>query len=183
VITCLSRTSSASGWSLIPLNPRWFTPAEAITVRFMFFEPVPAGEVTATEGFRLPERPLWSGPPPLETGAVLAVEQTVARSPNVVLRLPTIRAFRTGCMLDVEVASRQGGLSEDDWWDLHSSAHVRSHQVRGGAALPRKLLRLGVRYAFPARPRHRADHHRTRRRSHRGRRQPVGLLLARDRAR
>lgn len=75
----------------------------------MFFEPLPAGEVTATGGFHLPERPLWSGPPALETGAILAVEQTVARSPNVVLRVPTIRAFRTGCMLDVEVVSRQGG--------------------------------------------------------------------------
>ncbi len=42
---------------------------------------------------------------------------------------------------------RQGGLSEDDWWDLHSSTHLRSHQLRGDAALPRKLLRLGVRYA------------------------------------
>jgi hypothetical protein len=39
------------------------------------------------------------------------------------------------------------GLSEDDWWDLHSSAHIRSHELRGGAPLPRKLLRLGVRYA------------------------------------
>ena len=113
----------------------------------MFFEPLPAGEVTATGGFRLPERPLWSGPPALETGAIVAVEQTVARSPNVVLRVPTIRAFRTGCMIDVEVASRQDGLSEDDWWDLHSSAHIRSHHLRGGAPLPRKLLRLGVRYA------------------------------------
>jgi hypothetical protein len=113
----------------------------------MFFEPLPAGEVTATGGFHLPERPLWSGPPALETGAILAVEQTVARSPNVVLRVPTIRAFRAGCMLDVEVVSRQGGLSEDDWWDLHTSVHIRSHELRGGAPLPRKLLRLGVRYA------------------------------------
>lgn len=95
----------------------------------------------------MPERPLWSGPPALETGAILAVEQTVARSPNVVLRVPTIRAFRTGCMLDVEVVSRQAGLSEDDWWDLHSSAHIRSLELRGGVPLPRKLLRLGVRYA------------------------------------
>ncbi|MGH3295446.1 MAG: hypothetical protein ACRDP7_26985 [Trebonia sp.] len=113
----------------------------------MFFEPVPAGEVSATGGFRLPDRPLWSGPPALETGAVLPVEKTLARNPNVVLRLPTIRVFRTGCMLDVEVVSRQGELSEDDWWDLHSSAHIRSHTVRGGGPLPRKLLRLGVRYA------------------------------------
>ena len=65
----------------------------------------------------------------------------------MVLQVPTIRAFRTGCMLDVEVVSRQGGLAEDDWWDLHSSAQFRSHELRGGAPLPRKPLRLGVRYA------------------------------------
>jgi hypothetical protein len=39
----------------------------------MFFEPLPTGEVTAAGGFHLPERPLWSGPPELETGAILAV--------------------------------------------------------------------------------------------------------------
>jgi hypothetical protein len=113
----------------------------------MFFEPLPERETTTTGGFRLPDRPLWSGPPSLETGAVLPVEQTLARSPNVVLRLPTIRAFHTGCMLNVEAVSRQGELSEDDWWDLHTSVHIRSHNLRGGAPLPRKLLRLGVRYA------------------------------------
>jgi hypothetical protein len=94
----------------------------------------------------LPERPPWPGPSALETGAVLAVEQTVARSPIVVVRVPTIRAFRTGCMLDVEIVSRQDGLSEDGWWDLHLSAHV-VYRLRGGASLPRRLLRLGVRYA------------------------------------
>jgi hypothetical protein len=111
----------------------------------MFFEPLPAGEQTA--GPLLPELPPWSGPPVLETGAVLAVEQTVARSQNVVLRLPTIRAFRTGCMLDVEVVSRQRGLSEDDWWDLRAFSFGRQLALRGGGPLPRKLLRLGVRYA------------------------------------
>src|ERR1700691_6349522 len=111
----------------------------------MFFEPLPAGEEPAPR--RLPERSPWSGPPPLETGAVLAVERIVARSANVVVRVPVIRAFRPGCMLDVEVVSRQGTLSDDDWWDLHRSVHrglvisPRSNQ------LPDKLLRLGVRYA------------------------------------
>lgn len=111
----------------------------------MFFEPLPAGEERAAA--RLPEHPPWSGPPALETGAVLAVEQTVARSANVVIRLPTIRAFRSGCMLDVEVVSRQGGLSEDDWWDLHTSSHGGFYRSLGGGQLPRRLLRLGVRYA------------------------------------
>jgi hypothetical protein len=113
----------------------------------MFFEPVPGEEETVAA--RLPESPPWSLPPALETGAVLAVERTVARSENVVLRLPTIRAFRPGCMLDVEVVSRQGDLSEDDWWELQTARWVLGgyHPSRGGAPLPSKLLRLGVRYA------------------------------------
>lgn len=110
----------------------------------MFFEPLPAGEETAVGG--LPKLPPWSGPPALEMGVVLAVDQTVARSANVVVRVPTIRAFCPGCMLDVEVVSRQGELSEDDWWDLHSSVYGGYHHLRGGAPLPRRLLRLGVRY-------------------------------------
>ena len=50
-------------------------------------------------------------------------------------------------MLDVEIVSRQGALSEDDWWDLHLSVHGGLLGSRGGARLPDKLLRLGVRYA------------------------------------
>jgi hypothetical protein len=111
----------------------------------MFFEPSPASEETGPR--QLPELPPWSGPPPLETGAVLAVEQTVARSANVVVRLPTIRAFHPGCMFDIEVVSRQGELSEDDWWDLHTSVYGGYHRLSRGAPLPRRLLRLGVRYA------------------------------------
>jgi hypothetical protein len=110
----------------------------------MFFEPSPAADGAAPRG--LPEPPPWSGPPPEETGAVLAVERTVARSANAVVRVPTIRAFPSGCMLDVEVVSRQGTLSEDDWWDLHSSVYGHFHRSRPGAALPAKLLRMGVRY-------------------------------------
>jgi len=76
---------------------------------------------------------------------VLAVERIVARSVNVVVCLPVIRAFRPGCMLDVEIVSRQGALSDDDWWDLHLSVHGGILGSRGGARLPDKLLRLGVR--------------------------------------
>lgn len=110
----------------------------------MFFEPLPAGEPAFAAP--LPESPPWSGPPALESGAVLAVDQTVARSVNVVLRLPTIRAFPSGCMLDVEVVSRKDGLSEDEWWDLHTSVYGGFRRLPGGVPLPRRLLRLGVRY-------------------------------------
>lgn len=111
----------------------------------MFFEPLPACEQATVWG--LPEPPAWSGPPALLTGALLAVEQTVARSANVVVRLPMIRVFGAGCMLDVEIVTRQGDLSADDWWDLHAFACGGYHIQRGGGPLPRKLLRFGVRYA------------------------------------
>jgi hypothetical protein len=52
----------------------------------MFFEPLLAGEDPAPGG--LPEVPPWSGPPALVVGVVLAVGRTVARSANVVVRLP-----------------------------------------------------------------------------------------------
>jgi hypothetical protein len=83
----------------------------------------------------------------LETSAVLAVDRTVARSANVVVRLPTIRAFRPGCMLDVEVVCRQGTLPEDDWWNLHMSVYGGLLGKRGSARLPERLVRLGVRCA------------------------------------
>jgi hypothetical protein len=110
----------------------------------MFFEPGPDGEEAAIP--RLPESPPWSRPQAEETGAVLAVDQIVARSANVVVCVPSIRAYSTGCMIDVEVVSRQGDLSADDWWDLHHSGFsvLRSS---GGGSLPRKLLRLGVLFA------------------------------------
>ena len=50
-------------------------------------------------------------------------------------------------MLDVEVVSRQGTLSDDDWWDLHLSVHRGLVISPVGNQLPDKLLRLGVRYA------------------------------------
>lgn len=79
--------------------------------------------------------------------AVLAVERTVACSANVVVLLPTIRAFRCGCMLDVEVVPKQGTLSKDHWWNLHMSVYGGFLGKRRGARLPNKLLRLDVRYA------------------------------------
>jgi hypothetical protein len=112
----------------------------------MFFEPLPTGD--EAPAWELPEPPPWSGPPAEEAGPLLAVEQTVARSPNEVVRLPAIRVFGAGCMLDVEVVTRQGGdLSADDWWDLHASAYGGHHLQRSGEPLPRKLMRMGVRFA------------------------------------
>ena len=77
----------------------------------MFFEPPPAERDPV--GRSRPDAPSWSNPPELELGSVLAVERIVARSSNVVIVLPTIRAFGTGCLLNIEVVGRQGALSAD----------------------------------------------------------------------
>jgi hypothetical protein len=110
----------------------------------VFFEPLPAVEVRTTR----PARPFaeWSAPSQFETGAIIPVERMVARSEHVVIRLPSIRVFRTGCVLDVEVVSRQAGLSFDDWWYLRMSGHLMGSGYDGAGELPDRLLRFGIRY-------------------------------------
>jgi hypothetical protein len=111
----------------------------------MFFEPLPAGEKPAVPA--PPELPSWKAAPALEAGAVLATELTVARSANVVVNVPSIRVHSSGCLFDVEVVFRQGAMSDPDWWDLVMSRRFGFLQAYGGAPLPDKLMRLGVRYA------------------------------------
>jgi hypothetical protein len=109
----------------------------------VFFEPLLAG--TEPEVERRSEIPEWSAPPSSEIGAVIAVDRMVAQSAIAVVVLPMVRVFRSGCMVDVEVVSRQGDLSDDDWWRLSWSAHGLV-QYRAGD-LPDRLLRMGVRYS------------------------------------
>jgi hypothetical protein len=83
-----------------------------------------------------------------DAGSVLATDTVVARSDSVSIWLPVIRAYRDGCLFDIEVATRQGGLAPDDWWDLRMSSHILGIPFASeGAELPRKLLRFGVRFA------------------------------------
>jgi hypothetical protein len=110
----------------------------------MFFEPRPAGEEAPARRWP-PERPEWAGPPGLETGVLLGIGRVVARSEHVVVFLPAIRVFSTGCMLEIEIVTRQAGLPEDEWWDLRLSVH-RGYRGFQGPRLPDKLLRLGVRF-------------------------------------
>jgi hypothetical protein len=108
----------------------------------MFFAPPSADQVHRGR----PDMPPWMGPPESEFGAVVPVERVVARSANVVIVLPTVRAFRSGCLFDVEVAGRQGRMSGDDWWDLQMSSVPVDRTESHGERLPDKLLRLGIRY-------------------------------------
>jgi hypothetical protein len=86
------------------------------------------------------------GPPLLKTGVLLAVQRTAARSADVVVFLPAIQVFPPGCMLEMEIVSRQAALPEDDWWEPHMAVH-RGFRGFRGSRLPDRLLRLGVRDA------------------------------------
>lgn len=108
----------------------------------MFFEPLPKEAGPANES--RPMFPEWAAPPSTQTGAVVAIDRVVAQSENVTVVLPMARVFRTGCLLDVEVVSRRGGLSDDDWWNLSWSAH--GFGLYHGGPLPDRMLRMGVRY-------------------------------------
>jgi hypothetical protein len=111
----------------------------------MFFEPLP--EPPATAALETREVPPWFAPPELEIGAVVAVERIVARSANVAIAVPTIRAFGCGCTVNVEVVARQGAMPADDWWDLRMSGLPMDVPGWGrGERLPDRLLRMGVRY-------------------------------------
>ena len=72
----------------------------------------------------------------------------LARTPNVVITVPTIQAFSTGCLINVDIVTRRGNLSPDDFRSLQLS--VFPHMVTGVKAdqpLPDRLLRFGVRFA------------------------------------
>ena len=108
-----------------------------------FFEPLPS--VEETDVGREHCLPPWDSPPISESGTVIATGCMVGRSTNVIVTVPTIRAFHAGCLLDVETVLRQGTLSADEWWDLRMSALQLGWS--GGGQLPERLLRFGVRYA------------------------------------
>jgi hypothetical protein len=79
--------------------------ANAAHGEVMFFEPLPAGDDAI--GAALPESPPWSGPPARgNRGGAGPLTRPWPAARNVVVRLPTIRAFSRGSMLDVEVPGK-----------------------------------------------------------------------------
>ncbi|MDA0647027.1 MULTISPECIES: hypothetical protein [Nonomuraea] len=110
----------------------------------MFFEPPPAREELTSPP--RPALPAWSAPPGTELGAATTADRVLARGPNVAVALSTIRAFSTGCLLNVEVVLRQGDLSPEVFWDLQMSLYPFARIRSAGDRLPDRLLRFGVRY-------------------------------------
>ncbi|SPL88251.1 unnamed protein product [[Actinomadura] parvosata subsp. kistnae] len=72
----------------------------------------------------------------------------LARTSNVAITVPTIQAFSTGCLINVDIVTRRQTLSPDDFQALQLS--VFPHLITGvkaGQPLPDQLLRFGVRFA------------------------------------
>ncbi|SDL69603.1 hypothetical protein [Nonomuraea jiangxiensis] len=111
----------------------------------MFFEPPPAQEDTTHTPE--PGLPAWAAPPADEMGAVMLSGLVLARSPNVTVHLPTIRAFGDGCLLNVDLYTRPHTLSPEDYQSLFLSVIQNLMAKVGGGRLPDTLLRFGVRFA------------------------------------
>ncbi|MFC5832642.1 hypothetical protein [Nonomuraea insulae] len=112
----------------------------------MFFEP-PSAQEESTRPPK-PGLPAWHAPPAEEMGAVMVSGLMLARTPNVVIAVPTIQAFSTGCLINADIVTRRHTLSPDDFQALQLS--VYPHMVTGvsaGRSLPDNLLRFGVRFA------------------------------------
>ncbi|MFF5242661.1 hypothetical protein ACFY3V_00180 [Streptosporangium sp. NPDC000095] len=111
----------------------------------MFFEPPSAQE----EALRPPKLgpPAWYAPPAEEMGAAVTSDLLLARTPNVAVALPTIRAFTTGCLLDVEIVMRRRSLPPDDFQALQMSVFPHMISSVSARGLPDNLLRFGVRFA------------------------------------
>lgn len=81
-------------------------------------------------------------------GAVMISGLVLARVPNVAITVPTLQAFSTGCLINVDIVTRRHTLSPEDFQALQLS--VFPHMVTGVKAdqpLPDQLLRFGVRFA------------------------------------
>lgn len=109
----------------------------------MFFEASagPPPEEPVFAGF-----PPWVGPSDEEIGAVLALQRVVARSASVVVVVPTLRVYSTGCMINVEITTRQGDLDLEDWWTLQTASMLSFRGRGSGGRLSDRQLRLGVRF-------------------------------------
>lgn len=80
-------------------------------------------------------------------GGVVVSGLVLARTANIAVTLPTIQAFETGCLMNVDIVMRPHTLSLEDVQALQLS--VYPHMVTGVRAgqLPDNLLRFGVRFA------------------------------------
>jgi hypothetical protein len=110
----------------------------------MFFEPLAQEETTRPPK---PGLPAWSAPPAEEMGATVISRLVLARTPNVAMTLPTIEAFSTGCLINVDIAMRRQTLSSDDFQALQLSVFPHMITGLGAGQLPDQLLRFGVRFA------------------------------------
>ncbi|MBF8194402.1 hypothetical protein ITP53_53855 [Nonomuraea sp. K274] len=111
----------------------------------MFFEPPSAQEESARPP--KPGLPGWYAPPAEETGTVMVSDLVLARTPDVAITVPTIQAFSTGCLMNVNIALRRRTRPADGFRALQMAVFPHMSTGAGAGRLPDDLLRFGVRFA------------------------------------
>lgn len=104
-----------------------------------FFEPPPPPRDPQPR----PPRPVWAGPPENVLGAAVAVQEVVARTPELVIAVVGVLAYPQGFEFSCLIRHRQG-------LEHTGLMHGGRHPGRPGGApegLPAELFRLGVQFS------------------------------------
>lgn len=112
----------------------------------MFFEPLPPDPSDVTSGEHgVPE---WDQPPVATFSGVIPVQEVIARAENARVVLIELRAFREGCLLEVNAVARRGDQPEREWMGSRTAGlPLFFHSSQPGEPLPPQLLRFGVQFA------------------------------------
>jgi hypothetical protein len=112
----------------------------------VFFEPLPPDPSDATSAeHRVPD---WDGPPTAMFSGVIPVQQVIASAEHTRVVLVELRAFREGCLLEVNAVTRRGDRPEGEWAGSRTTGLAQMfHPPTPGEPLPPYLLRFGVRFA------------------------------------
>jgi hypothetical protein len=110
----------------------------------MFFEPLSPEASVATAGeHSVPE---WEHPPTATFSGVIPVQEVIASAEYARIVLVELRAFREGCLLEINAVARRGDRPEQDW--LGGPAFgLLFNPPQPGQQLPPQLLRFGVQFA------------------------------------
>lgn len=112
----------------------------------VFFEPLPPEPSDVrSDQHRVPE---WEQPPTSTFSGVIPVQQIIARAENARVVLVELRAFREGCLIEINAVVRRGDQPEREWMGSGTAGmSLLFHSPQPGEPLPPTLLRFGVQFA------------------------------------
>ncbi len=112
----------------------------------MFFEPLTPDPSDVTSGEHAV--PDWEHPPTATFSGMVPVQEIIASAENARVVLIELRAFREGCLLEVNAVARRGDQPEREWIGSRTADLAQLfHPSRPGEPLSPYLLRFGVQFA------------------------------------